>query len=102
MFNVLVILETYEWLICWLATSTLKKMDDLKNHLSDKFLIKNQSQVFKARSLSLVFAEVIILTIICLYNVIVEPFQLSMLTVNCICFKTYFALYPSLGCVQIY
>lgn len=56
------IMETYEWLICWLCKSTLQKIDYLRKQQKDKFLIRNQSQVYKARTLSLVFAEFLILT----------------------------------------
>ncbi|KAK9504681.1 hypothetical protein O3M35_010955 [Rhynocoris fuscipes] len=56
-----VIIHTYQWLICWLAKATKDKMENLKARELDRFKIRSLCQVFKARSLSLVFAEYIII-----------------------------------------
>lgn len=53
-----VIMHTYKWLICWLAKATKEKMEKLKAFEMDRFKIRNLCQVYKARSLSLVFSEV--------------------------------------------
>ena len=53
-------MESFEWLICWLSKATLQKIDMLQMQYNDKFHIRNQCQVFKARTLALVFAEVIL------------------------------------------
>ncbi|XP_014245140.1 peroxisomal acyl-coenzyme A oxidase 3-like [Cimex lectularius] len=51
------IIETYEWLICWLTKTTHEKISALKKFTTDRFEVRNLSQVFKARTLSLAFGE---------------------------------------------
>uniref|UniRef100_T1HBE6 Acyl-coenzyme A oxidase n=1 Tax=Rhodnius prolixus TaxID=13249 RepID=T1HBE6_RHOPR len=64
------IMHTYKWLICWLAKATKEKMEKLKAFEMDRFKIRNLCQVYKARSLSLVFSE---------YNII-NHFQEKLLS----------------------
>lgn len=48
----------YEGLICWLLKTTNRKMDALKSKYNDRFVARNLCQVFKAKELAIVVAEV--------------------------------------------
>ncbi|XP_049960175.1 peroxisomal acyl-coenzyme A oxidase 3-like isoform X1 [Schistocerca serialis cubense] len=56
------LLSAYEWLICWLLVSTEEKLEKLQKTGADPFTAKNNSQVFYARTLSLAYAEHVILS----------------------------------------
>uniref|UniRef100_A0A146LJI1 Acyl-coenzyme A oxidase n=1 Tax=Lygus hesperus TaxID=30085 RepID=A0A146LJI1_LYGHE len=60
--NVTFVTECFEWLLCWLLKSTNEKMTALLVKHNDRFVARNQCQVFKAKELSLVFAEYIIIS----------------------------------------
>lgn len=51
------ILSCYEWLLCHLLDATSKFIEHAKAYGADNFKAKNDSQVYKARTLSLVLAE---------------------------------------------
>lgn len=51
------VLSCYEWLLCHLMTVTTEQINKLKANGVDAFTAKNHSQVYKARTLSLAFAE---------------------------------------------
>lgn len=51
------ILKCYEWLLCHLMEATVMQIDKSKASGVDVFTAKNDSQVYKARTLSLAFAE---------------------------------------------
>ncbi|KAJ1530925.1 hypothetical protein ONE63_005764 [Megalurothrips usitatus] len=51
------LLKAYQWLVCYLLTLTEKKVASLRASGRDAFTAKNQSQVFYARSLSVVYIE---------------------------------------------
>ena len=53
-----VILNSYQWLICWLLQETHKRIHVSEKSGEDKFTARNNAQVFRARTLSLVYAEV--------------------------------------------
>ena len=52
-----VILDAYKWLLCWLLQSTSEKYKSEVEHGKDDFAARNDSQVFFARTLSLVYVE---------------------------------------------
>lgn len=56
------LLSAFEWLICWLLSSTEEKQEKLQKTGADAFTTKNNSQVFYARTLSLAYAERVILS----------------------------------------
>ncbi|CAB0008474.1 unnamed protein product [Nesidiocoris tenuis] len=56
--SVSTIMTMYEWLICWLLKTTNRKMDALKSKYNDRFVARNLCQVFKAKELAIVVAEV--------------------------------------------
>ncbi|KAK3924903.1 Peroxisomal acyl-coenzyme A oxidase 3 [Frankliniella fusca] len=51
------ILNAYKWLVCYLLSSTEKKVSSLLASGKDAFTARNNSQVFYARTLSLAFIE---------------------------------------------
>lgn len=52
-----VVIECYEWLLCWLLDTTSKSMHiSVSNGLS-KFEARNNAQVYKARELSRAYSE---------------------------------------------
>ncbi|KAJ9582391.1 hypothetical protein L9F63_003244, partial [Diploptera punctata] len=51
------ILDCYNWLICWLLQETNKRFCEAQERGEDRFTARNNSQVFRARTLSLVYAE---------------------------------------------
>ncbi|KAF4530545.1 hypothetical protein B566_EDAN016998 [Ephemera danica] len=51
------LLRAYRWLICWLLEETEKQLEKLKHQGKDMFTAKNESQIFRARSLSLAYIE---------------------------------------------
>jgi acyl-CoA oxidase len=53
-----VILNSYQWLICWLIQETHSRLCVSQESGEDKFTARNNAQVFRARTLSLVYAEV--------------------------------------------
>lgn len=53
-----VILEAYEWLICWLAEQTSQTHDKLMQQTKDGFFSQNHSQVYLGLSLSIAYGEV--------------------------------------------
>uniref|UniRef100_A0A1B6L293 Acyl-coenzyme A oxidase n=1 Tax=Graphocephala atropunctata TaxID=36148 RepID=A0A1B6L293_9HEMI len=52
-----VILQAYQWLICWLAEKTSETFESHIKHGKDSFTARNQSQVFNARTLSIAYIE---------------------------------------------
>jgi hypothetical protein len=53
-----VILNSYQWLICWLLQETHRRLCISQERGEDKFTARNNAQVFRARTLSLAYAEV--------------------------------------------
>lgn len=53
-----VILNSYQWLICWLLQETHRRLCISQERGEDKFTARNNAQVFRARILSLAYAEV--------------------------------------------
>jgi acyl-CoA oxidase len=51
------ILNSYQWLICWLLQETHRRIYVSEKSGEDKFTARNNAQVFRARTLSLVYAE---------------------------------------------
>lgn len=51
------ILNSYQWLICWLLQETHRRLCVSKKGGEDKFTARNNAQVFRARTLSVVYAE---------------------------------------------
>lgn len=49
----------YKWLICYLLKETYEKVNFLAGQGIDAFTVKNESQIFYAKTLSIVYAEVI-------------------------------------------
>ncbi|XP_046680668.1 peroxisomal acyl-coenzyme A oxidase 3-like isoform X2 [Homalodisca vitripennis] len=52
-----VLLEAYEWLVCWLAEKTSQLYQSQVERGTDRFTARNHSQVYRGRSLSLAYAE---------------------------------------------
>ncbi|XP_023703178.1 peroxisomal acyl-coenzyme A oxidase 3 isoform X4 [Cryptotermes secundus] len=52
-----VILNSYQWLICWLLQETHRRLCISQERGEDKFTARNNAQVFRARTLSLAYAE---------------------------------------------
>lgn len=52
------LLSCFQWMICYLLRQTYAHLQLLKDHKKDLFTAKNDSQMFFARDLSIVFAEV--------------------------------------------
>ncbi|XP_054257677.1 peroxisomal acyl-coenzyme A oxidase 3-like isoform X2 [Macrosteles quadrilineatus] len=52
-----VIMEAYKWLICWLAEKTLETINSQVKNGKDLFTARNNSQVFNAKVLSIVYIE---------------------------------------------
>ncbi|KAJ9594894.1 hypothetical protein L9F63_013819 [Diploptera punctata] len=52
-----VLLSAYRWLVCWLLRATAEKVQSQQRSGKDAFEVKNDSQVFFAKSLSLAFIE---------------------------------------------
>ncbi|VVC41968.1 Acyl-CoA oxidase/dehydrogenase, central domain,Acyl-CoA oxidase,Acyl-CoA oxidase, C-terminal,Acyl- [Cinara cedri] len=55
------LLSCFQWLICYLLRQTYTQLQLLKHQKKDEFTAKNDSQMFFARDLSIVFAEYLIL-----------------------------------------
>lgn len=55
--NPKVILDAYKWLLCWLLQSTTQKLDEQLHQGMDSFSARNLSQVYYARTLSIVYIE---------------------------------------------
>jgi acyl-CoA oxidase len=51
------LLKTYKWLIRWLIQSSGEKLKAMQKSGKDSFTARNDSQVYQARTLSLVFIE---------------------------------------------
>ncbi|XP_023703174.1 peroxisomal acyl-coenzyme A oxidase 3 isoform X2 [Cryptotermes secundus] len=51
------ILNSYQWLICWLLQETHRRLCISQERGEDKFTARNNAQVFRARTLSLAYAE---------------------------------------------
>ncbi|XP_055597144.1 peroxisomal acyl-coenzyme A oxidase 3-like [Uranotaenia lowii] len=51
------ITHCFEWLMCWLLTSTEKQIDASSANGSDRFTARNESQVYRARDLTRAYAE---------------------------------------------
>lgn len=52
-----VVIECYEWLLCWLITTTSEQMKKSAENGKNKMEARNDSQVYKARDLSRAYAE---------------------------------------------
>jgi len=52
-----VLLENYKWLVTWLLKSSAEKFQGLQKEGRDTFTSKNDSQVYKARTLSIAYIE---------------------------------------------
>jgi len=52
-----VLLKAYQWLVCYLTESTVDRLKVHQAQGKDAFTAKNESQVFFARTLSIVFVE---------------------------------------------
>lgn len=52
------LLSCFQWMICYLLRQTYAQLQLLKDQKKDLFTAKNDSQMFFARDLSIVFAEV--------------------------------------------
>jgi len=52
------LLSCFQWMICYLLRQTYAQLELLKGQRKDLFTAKNDSQMFFARDLSIVFAEV--------------------------------------------
>lgn len=52
-----VIERSYEWLVCWLLQVTETKLRTLLNNSVDTISAKSQIQVFRARTLAIIFSE---------------------------------------------
>jgi acyl-CoA oxidase len=51
------LLDTYKWLVSWLLRTTAEKYTQLQKQGRDQFASKNDSQIYKARTLSLAYIE---------------------------------------------
>jgi len=52
------LLSCFQWMICYLLSHTYAQLEMLKSQNKDLFTAKNDSQMFFARNLSIVFGEV--------------------------------------------
>jgi hypothetical protein len=52
------LLSCFQWMICYLLRQTYAQLELLKDQRKDLFTAKNDSQMFFAKDLSIVFAEV--------------------------------------------
>lgn len=50
--------EAFEWLVCYYLDKTQKRFEDLKSQGLDDWHGRNDSQMFFARTLALVYGEV--------------------------------------------
>lgn len=57
-FSILDLLLVFKWLVCYYLKKTYQHINDLKSNGMSDFDIKNNSQTFLARTLSLVYGEV--------------------------------------------
>lgn len=57
-FVVLDLLLTFKWLVCYYLKKTYQRVKDLESNGMSDFDIRNNSQMFLARTLSLVYGEV--------------------------------------------
>lgn len=63
------LLSCFQWIICYLIRKTYAQLQLLKAQGKDAFTVKNDSQMFFAKDLSIVFAEVSIVNILLLKQV---------------------------------
>lgn len=54
----LVLLNAYKWLVCYLLDLTSRKLSQSQDQTGNIFTARNETQVFYAKTLSLVFIEV--------------------------------------------
>lgn len=59
------LLSCFQWMVCYLLRQTYKQVQLLKDQRKNVFTAKNDSQMFFAKDLSIIFAEVNILNNIC-------------------------------------
>nr|CAD7412291.1 unnamed protein product [Timema poppensis] len=52
-----VILSTYQWLLCWLLRETDRRLKQAEQEGKNRFTARNHAQVFRARTLSIAYAE---------------------------------------------
>lgn len=52
------LLLTYKWLICYYLKKTYERVDDLRKNGGTNFTVRNDSQTYFAKTLSLIYAEV--------------------------------------------
>lgn len=70
-FSILDLLLAFKWLVCYYLKKTYQHVNDLKSNGMSDFDIKNNSQTFLARTLSLVYGEVSkICVCVCVYFLI--------------------------------
>lgn len=58
MFLFQVISSAFQWLLCWLMRETDKEMNLIQSQGVDRFTARTRCQIYKARTLSIAFAEV--------------------------------------------
>lgn len=51
-------MNAYKWLVCYLLKETYEKYNDLTKKGADPFTAKNETQVYFARTLGIVYVEV--------------------------------------------
>lgn len=61
-FVLAVVLNAYEWLLCWLMNETDGRITELENQGMNRFTARAHSQLYRAQNLSLIYAEYNILT----------------------------------------
>lgn len=56
--DISVILETYQWLVCWLAEKAVRDYQKQVEQGKDNFTARNHSQLYSATSLAIAYGEV--------------------------------------------
>jgi len=70
--SVLDLLLTFKWLMCYYLKKTYQHIKDFKSNGMSNFDITNNSQLFLARTLSLIYGEVNEYKYICIYIQLAE------------------------------
>lgn len=59
-FRIVDLIKAYDWLVCWMLKITAERLEQNRVKHKDKFTAFNESQAYYARTLAIVFAEVIL------------------------------------------